>query len=125
MACWTSISQPTTARTSWVRSALLPVSIAPFVRHSHHSCILHTDLAHWGWIAAAGWAGIDIDEFPTLKAWEERMAARQGVEKGRHVPDPHKIKELLKDKAKMDEYAAKSRAWVQKGMKEDAAKSQK
>ena len=53
------------------------------------------------------------------------MAARPGVEKGRHVPDPHKIKELLKDKAKMDEYAAKSRAWVQKGMKEDAAKSQK
>lgn len=97
----------------------------PFVRHPHHSCILHTDLAHWGWIAAAGWAGIDIDEFPTLKAWEERMTARPGVEKGRHVPDPHTIKELLKDKTKMDEYAAKSRAWVQKGMKEDAAKSEK
>jgi glutathione S-transferase len=83
---------------------------------------LLSDLAHYGWIASAGWAGIDIDEFPTLKAWEERMTARPGVEKGRHVPDPHTIKELLKDKAKMEEYAAKSRAWVQKGMKEDAAK---
>jgi glutathione S-transferase len=89
-----------------------------FVRfHSHLP-----DLAHYGWVASAGWAGINIDEFPSLKAWEERMTARPGVEKGRHVPDPHTIKELLKDKAKMEEHAAKSRAWVQKGMKEDAAK---
>jgi glutathione S-transferase len=89
--------------------------------HSTHATIIK-DLAHYGWIASAGWAGIDIDEFPTLKAWEERMTARPAVEKGRHVPDPHTIKELLKDKAKMEEHAAKSRAWVQKGMKEDAAK---
>ena len=50
------------------------------------------------------------------------METREGVEKGRHVPDPHTIKELLKDKAKMEEYAAKSRQWVQAGMKEDAEK---
>jgi len=35
-------------------------------------------------------AGVDIDEFPALKAWDERMLARPGVEKGRHVPDPIK-----------------------------------
>lgn len=80
------------------------------------------DIAHWGWIAAAGWAGVNIDEFPALKAWEERMLARPGVEKGRHVPDPHRMKELLKDPKKMEEHAAKSRAWVQAGMKEDAKK---
>lgn len=50
------------------------------------------------------------------------MTARPGVEKGRHVPDPHTVKELLKDKKKTEEYAAKSREWVQAGMKEDAAK---
>ena len=55
------------------------------------------DIAHWGWIAGAGWAGIDVEEFPTLKAWEERMLQRPGVEKGRHVPEPHKIKEMMKD----------------------------
>ncbi|KAF2476979.1 glutathione S-transferase [Lindgomyces ingoldianus] len=81
------------------------------------------DIAHWGWIASAGWAGVDIDEFPALKAWEDRMAARPGVEKGRHVPDPHKIKELLKDKAKMERHAAEARKWVQAGMKEDAEKA--
>ncbi|KAF2183244.1 glutathione S-transferase [Zopfia rhizophila CBS 207.26] len=80
------------------------------------------DIAHWGWVASAGWAGIDIDEFPTLKAWEDRMLARPGVEKGRHVPDPHKIKEVLKDKEKMERYGAETRNWVQEGMKKDAKK---
>jgi glutathione S-transferase len=80
------------------------------------------DIAHWGWVASAGWAGIDIDRFPALKAWEERMLARPGVEKGRHVPDPHTIKKLLADKEQTEKHAADAREWVQKGMKEDAAK---
>jgi glutathione S-transferase len=50
------------------------------------------------------------------------MTCRPGVEKGRHVPDPHTIKELLKDKNKMDELAAKSRDWIQGGMKQDAGR---
>ncbi|EPS30079.1 Glutathione S-transferase-like protein tpcF [Penicillium oxalicum] len=78
------------------------------------------DISHWGWVAAAGWAGIDIEEFPNLKAWEERMAARPALEKGRHVPSPHTIKELLKDKAAMEKSAAQAREWVQAGMKQDA-----
>ena len=81
-----------------------------------------SDLSHYGWVAAAGWAGVELSDFPALQAWEERMTARPGVEKGRNVPDPHTIKELLKDKKKMEEHAAKSRNWVQAGMKEDAAK---
>ncbi|KAF2101363.1 glutathione S-transferase [Rhizodiscina lignyota] len=80
------------------------------------------DIAHWGWVASAGWAGINIDEFPHLKAWEDRMLARPGVEKGRHVPDRHTMKELLADKAKMEEHAAKSKAWIQSSMKADAEK---
>ena len=83
------------------------------------------DISHWGWVASAGWAGVDIDEFSELKAWEERMATRPGVEKGRHVPDPHRIKELMKDKAKMEQQAAESRKWVQAGMQADAKKQQK
>lgn len=82
------------------------------------------DIAHWGWVAAAGWAGVDIDKFPELKAWEERMAARPGVEKGKDVPDKHTVKELLKDKKRMEEQAASARQWVQAGMKADAQKAQ-
>lgn len=52
------------------------------------------DISHWGWVTAAGWAGVNIEEFSHLKAREERMAAR-GVEKGQHVPEKHEVKELL------------------------------
>lgn len=78
------------------------------------------DISHWGWVAAAGWAGVDIDEFPHLKAWEERMAERPGIHKGANVPSPHNMKELIKDSAAMDRAAAETRAWVQEGMKGDA-----
>jgi len=57
-----------------------------------------------------------------LKAWDERMLARPGVEKGRHVPDPHKMKDLQKDPEKMKQKAAETRAWVQQGMVADAKK---
>jgi glutathione S-transferase len=80
------------------------------------------DVSHWGWVAAAGWAGVEIDDFPHLKAWEERMAARPGVEKGRHVPEKHTVKEVLKDKALAEKRAEESRAWVQRGMAADAKK---
>ncbi|RHZ48642.1 glutathione S-transferase family protein [Aspergillus thermomutatus] len=81
------------------------------------------DISHWGWVAAAGWAGVEIDEFPHLKAWEERMAARPGVEKGRHVPSPHTMKDLLKNKEQMEKQAAEARQWIQQGMKADAEKA--
>ncbi|KAH8595603.1 putative disulfide bond reductase yfcG [Bisporella sp. PMI_857] len=80
------------------------------------------DIAHWGWITAAFWAGVDIEEFPALKAWEERMLARPAVEKGRHVPDRHTIKDLQKDPEKTKKEAEQTRKWVQKGMANDAEK---
>jgi glutathione S-transferase len=80
------------------------------------------DIAHYGWIDSAAWAGIDIDDFPELKAWEERMAKRPGVAKGMDVPEPNKLREILKDKEATEKHAAQSRAWVQAGMKEEAEK---
>ncbi|KAF1985280.1 glutathione S-transferase [Aulographum hederae CBS 113979] len=81
------------------------------------------DIAHWGWIAAAAYAGVDMEQFPALRAWDERMTARSGVEKGRHVPDRHRMKDLTKEE--LDKQAEEGRKWVQKGMKEDAQKLQK
>lgn len=84
------------------------------------------DIAHWGWIDAAGWAGIDIDEFPKLKAWEERMLQRPGVEKGRHVPSPHRrMKELLKDKEAAERQAKEATEWIQRGQKEETERAAK
>lgn len=53
------------------------------------------------------------------------MTSRPGVEKGRHVPSPHTIKELLKDKEAIEKKAALARKWVQEGMQQDAQKSGK
>ncbi|KAH8817498.1 glutathione S-transferase GstA [Xylogone sp. PMI_703] len=78
------------------------------------------DISHWGWIVFAGWAGVEIDDFPHLKAWEERVAQHSGIEKGRHVPEPHSIKEILKNKKLIEEKAARGQTWVQRGMADDA-----
>ncbi|KAK0509841.1 hypothetical protein JMJ35_007235 [Cladonia borealis] len=80
------------------------------------------DIAHWGWVTAAGWAGVNIDEFPHLKAWDERMMARPGVEKGRHVPDRHRMKELLADKEATERHAQESAKWIQREQAKDAQK---
>jgi len=80
------------------------------------------DIAHWGWVAAAFWAGVEIDEFPALKAWEARMLARPGVEKGRHIPDRHTMQDLKNDPAKMKEIADQAKKWIQSGMAADAKK---
>ncbi|GAB7358233.1 hypothetical protein MBLNU230_g0384t1 [Neophaeotheca triangularis] len=81
------------------------------------------DFAHWGWVSAAGWAGVEIKDFPALAAWEGRLWSRPALQKGANVPDPYRMKELLGDKEAMERQAAKAREWVQSGMKEDAEKN--
>jgi len=97
----------------------LAASKSGFIVGDHISI---ADITTIGWVMSAGWAGIEIDEFPHLKAWEEMMMKREGVEKGRHVPSPHRIKEMMKDKEAVERHEAQSRAWVQEGMKGDAKK---
>ena len=80
------------------------------------------DIAYWGWVAGAGWAGVEIDEFPNLKAWEERILARKSVEKGRHVPTPHTMKEMIKDKEAGERKAKETADWIQREQAKDAQK---
>jgi glutathione S-transferase len=95
----------------------LAASKSGFIVGDHISI---ADITTIGWVMSAAWAGVDIEEFPHVKAWEEMMMKRDGVEKGRHIPSPHRIKEMMKDKEAVERHAAQSRAWVQEGMKEDA-----
>jgi len=80
------------------------------------------DIAHWGWVTAAFWCGVEIDAFPHLKAWDERMLARPAVEKGRNVPEPHKIHALKTDPDAAAKAAEAAKGWIQQGMKADAKK---
>ncbi|KAI9055185.1 hypothetical protein LZ554_000149 [Drepanopeziza brunnea f. sp. 'monogermtubi'] len=84
------------------------------------------DIAHCnqtgGWVRSAFWAGVDIDEFPALRAWEEKLLRRPGFEKGRQVPGPDSTQELKSDAEKMKRTAEEARAWIQAGMKDDSRK---
>ncbi len=42
------------------------------------------DIASWGWVTAA-MTFQPLDEFPHLKAWQERMAARPAVQRGKEL----------------------------------------
>lgn len=79
------------------------------------------DIAHWGWVTLSFWAGVSLEEFPALHAWEERMWAREATKKGASVPQPYTFRDLTKEE--MERLATAGSALVQKGMKEDAEKN--
>ncbi|KAI1486869.1 glutathione S-transferase GstA [Biscogniauxia mediterranea] len=81
------------------------------------------DISCWGWVAAAKGSGVDINEFPTLAEWVQRMLKRPGVEKGRHVPSKHNYEEQqTMTEEDFEKRAALHRGWVMQGMQEDAKK---
>ncbi|KAF2867431.1 glutathione S-transferase II [Massariosphaeria phaeospora] len=44
------------------------------------------DIASFGWVNTLRFAGVELDDFPNLKAWSERINARPAVQKGLAVP---------------------------------------
>lgn len=50
------------------------------------------------------------------------MYERPGVQKGKDVPEPNKMRELQKDPEQMKKQAESAKKWVQSGMAEDAKK---
>ncbi|MEM7237168.1 MAG: glutathione S-transferase N-terminal domain-containing protein [Pseudomonadota bacterium] len=44
------------------------------------------DMACWPWISRFEWQEIDLNEFADLKSWYVRIAGRDAVRKGYHVP---------------------------------------
>jgi glutathione S-transferase len=44
------------------------------------------DIANFGWIHMLNFSGVDLDSFPNLKAWWERVLARPAVQKGLAIP---------------------------------------
>ena len=66
------------------------------------------------------WAGIDVDEFPNIKAWVDRMSARPAVQRGCNVPSPFHWKDVQSDEEKMRALAKAGRSWVLKRMEVEA-----
>ena len=55
------------------------------------------DITTIGWVMGAAWTGLDIEDFPRLKAWEEMMSKRPGVDRGKDVPTKWRVKEMSKE----------------------------
>jgi len=49
------------------------------------------DIATWPWISRFAWQRIDFSEFPRLREWYLRIAARPAVQRGYGVPDAAEI----------------------------------
>jgi glutathione S-transferase len=80
------------------------------------------DIAHYGWIDAASWAGVDVAEFPNLKKWLDTMDKRPAVVKGRDVPVPSELRKAAKDPELMAKHAEQSKKWIHEGLKRDQEK---
>ena len=44
------------------------------------------DMATWPWVSLAEWAGVETADLPHLTRWNEALAARPAVQRGRAVP---------------------------------------
>ena len=74
-------------------------------------CVLYTaqntlkhhcaDITTVGWVFAAPWAGVDLDSFPNLKRWLDKVTERPAVKEGLDVPEPNQMKEMMADPEKM------------------------
>lgn len=44
------------------------------------------DMACWPWVSRYEWHKIDLADFPNVRAWYQRILAREAVQRGYHVP---------------------------------------
>lgn len=63
---------------------------------------------------AAPWAGVEVDEFPNLKKWMDKIAERPAVKEGLDVPEPNMMKEIMGDPEKMQKLIDESQAMMVK-----------
>ncbi len=64
------------------------------------------DIANWSWVRGYKWSGVDIDGLDHLQRWLDAVAARPAVQRGKDVPVPVDLEEMLR---KADEAQAKVR----------------
>ena len=44
------------------------------------------DMAIWPWASRYEWQEIDLADYPNVRAWYQRLLAREAVQKGYHIP---------------------------------------
>ncbi|KAI9691902.1 MAG: hypothetical protein M1822_007975 [Bathelium mastoideum] len=64
------------------------LSIYPFIAGDH---LTIADIAVFIFEHSAKWCGIDIDEYPNIKAWHDKLAQRSAFKEGLQVPVPYQF----------------------------------
>jgi glutathione S-transferase len=64
------------------------------------------DIANWSWVRGHKWSGVAIDGLDHLSRWLDLVGARPAVDRGKDVPEPTDLEEMLR---KADEATAKVR----------------
>jgi glutathione S-transferase len=67
------------------------------------------DIANWSWVWGYKWSGVSIDGLDHLRGWLDRVGARPAVVRGKDVPEPTDLEEMLR---KADEATAKGRGML-------------
>lgn len=44
------------------------------------------DMACWPWVSRYEWQEMDLADYPNIRAWYQRIAQREAVQRGYHVP---------------------------------------
>lgn len=73
------------------------------------------DISTFAWVRWAPWAGIELEKFPQLQKWADRIEARPAAQKGLLVPSGEdQIERLRRDPNVDDPF----KGWVMKGQNE-------
>ncbi|KAJ9603793.1 hypothetical protein H2200_011979 [Cladophialophora chaetospira] len=78
------------------------------------------DIAISSWANILGFVDLDINEFPHVSVWQERMAQRPAVQRGSNTPKKIDLDSLANDKQAFDKYLSTNAGWIRQGMEENA-----
>lgn len=70
------------------------------------------DIANFCWAIFAFYPGIDLGEFPSVKAWAQRIYARPATRKGLNVPKEFPFADIMEDDAAMKAKIAENKAKI-------------
>eukprot|EP00892_Ulva_mutabilis_P008729 jgi/Ulvmu1/6228/UM028_0086.1 len=67
------------------------------------------DIATFSWIYCSAYAGLSLEEYPSLAAWVSKIKDRDAVSAGLDVPEPNPLKEPWSDTQKMKDFIAEAK----------------
>merc|ERR1711939_490448 len=77
------------------------------------------DIAISSWTNILDFSGVDINEFPHVRTWQNRMASRPAVQRGYNTPKKIDLEALAKDPQAFKKHLKTNEDWIRQGMEEN------